>query len=188
MAEYGEENIRKGRKVVTAELAKEAEIIKAQRSAIIPTIGFSKLYEALQDQETIENIKKRGIVVIRNVFTKEQALAWKSTLDAYLAENKDRIGNMDPFHYAEMKCESSIGYPSSDPWNFRSYYSPVQNEVRSSPQSRQVQHSVNKLWHGYWSDEALPLPLIYANSLRHCRPGEIIDSILPHIDTGSLDR
>jgi hypothetical protein len=91
LAEYGEENIRKSWSIATAELAKEAEIFKSQGSAIIPTIEFSGLEDVSKNQETLQNIRKRGIVVIRNVFPQEQALAWQSALDKYLTENKGKL-------------------------------------------------------------------------------------------------
>lgn len=71
---------------------------------------------------------------------------------------------------------------------YRSYLSPVQNEVRAHPHSLKAQTFLNSLWHGYTPSTALPTPLTYADGLRFRRPGGFASTVKPHIDAGSLER
>ncbi|KAL4883569.1 hypothetical protein BJY04DRAFT_216392 [Aspergillus karnatakaensis] len=168
--EYGEENLRKGWLEVTAALAKEAEIISSRGSSIIPVVEIDQL-DGLP-QETIDEIKHRGAVVFRNVLSQEHTLELQAELDKYLRDNENDIA----------------ARPPPNPWLFESFYSPVQHKVRTNSNSIKAQRFLNNLWTGYSPDEALPEPIVYADSLRHRRPGGFSPTAQPHIDAGSLDR
>ncbi|KAL4779244.1 hypothetical protein BJX76DRAFT_361958 [Aspergillus varians] len=171
--QYGEANLRKSWLEVTAALAQEAETIASRGSSIIPVIDASLLNEL--PTETIEDIKHRGVVVIRNILSSEEAKSLQEQLDKYLRANVQDIAG-------------SMARPKENPWLFNSFFSPVQHKVRTLPRNLQAQRFLNSLWTGYDPDEALPDPLIYADALRHRRPGGFSATVQPHIDAGSLDR
>ncbi|KAL3481914.1 hypothetical protein BJX99DRAFT_269416 [Aspergillus californicus] len=168
--EYGKENLRKGWLEVTAALAREAEIISSKGSTIIPVVEVGQLDQL--PQETIDEIKHRGAVVVRNVLSRESAQELQAELDQYLRDNEDEIA----------------ARPQENPWLYESFFSPVQHKARTNTNSLKAQRFLNSLWTGYSPDEALPEPLVYADSLRHRRPGGFSSTVQPHIDAGSLDR
>ncbi|KAL4922115.1 hypothetical protein BDW62DRAFT_172959 [Aspergillus aurantiobrunneus] len=167
---YGEANLRKSWLKVTAALAQEAETISSTGPSIIPVVEASGLDQLPGD--AIQAIKHRGVVVICNVLPSEEARSLQEELDQYLRENEENIGTR----------------PKENPWLFDAFFSPVQHKVRTHPRSLQAQRFLDSLWTGYSPDNALPEPLIYADMLRHRRPGGFSSTVQPHIDPGSLDR
>ncbi|KAK7419194.1 hypothetical protein QQZ08_010962 [Neonectria magnoliae] len=170
LAQYGKDNIWKGWLQVTKLLAEENRRIVERGSSSWAEIDFGDIGRV--SEEKIGEIKRTGVVVIRNVFSEAQARQWLSSLGEYLEKNTPAIK----------------GFPEKDPWLYRSYFSPVQNEVRTHPRSLEAQEFLNRLWHGYSANTALPTPLTYADSLRFRRPGGFAATVRPHIDAGSLER
>ncbi|KAL5338366.1 hypothetical protein BJX70DRAFT_398698 [Aspergillus crustosus] len=168
--EYGEENLRRGWLEVTSALAQETEIISSKGSSIIPVVQIDQLDKL--SQETIDEIKHRGAVVFRNVLSRKHAQELRSDLDKYLRDNEDGIP----------------ARPEQNPWLFEYFFSPVQHKVRKNLNNLKAQRFLNSLWTGYAPDEASPEPLVYADCLRHRRPGGFSSTVQPHIDAGSLDR
>ena len=77
-------------KEVESYIAEEVSIIQTlvnEEKAVIPEISYEDIDEEDIDMETIDLIKKRGCVVIRNVFSKSLIDEWNEDLVKYITEN-----------------------------------------------------------------------------------------------------
>ncbi|EPE05565.1 hypothetical protein F503_02304 [Ophiostoma piceae UAMH 11346] len=197
IAQFGREHIRANWLQVTRLLVEENNRIAEARSRAWPEVEFADIAAGTVSKEQLKAIKHSGIIVIRNVLPKEQAKGLLTALEAYLEQNKGSIlceyDSQTSCQYVEDNL--MIAYPEENPWAYRTFFSPVQNTVRSHPNSLKAQHFLNNLWTGYTDSNtssvetsASPFPLSYADGLRHRRPGGFSATVRPHIDAGSLDR
>ena len=63
----------------------EIENFKNSKKSIIPEINFSEL--SSKSDEIISNIKKRGCVIIRDVFDDKIVCEWNKSLEEYIHKN-----------------------------------------------------------------------------------------------------
>ncbi|CAK7228843.1 hypothetical protein SCUCBS95973_007018 [Sporothrix curviconia] len=89
LSQYGVENVRKAWLEVTSALEKEVSEIKKLGSSAWPEVQFDDVQNGSISAEKHSEIRKRGIVVVRNVFPEEQARGWHAQLKEYLNENPD---------------------------------------------------------------------------------------------------
>ena len=89
LAQYGKDNIWKSWLQVTKLLKDENRRIVERGSSSWAEINFEDLGRA--SEEKIGEIKRGGVVVIRNVFSEEQARKWLSSLSEYLEKNTPDI-------------------------------------------------------------------------------------------------
>lgn len=81
------------------DLKRENEIIARERSKVVPEINCSDLeigIDGLRDE-----IRKRGVVVVRGVVPQDEARAYKTELEEYIRKNPSTRGRP---HYTETKC------------------------------------------------------------------------------------
>lgn len=71
----------------------EIEVIRSTGPNIIPQIEFEEICanNGKFPENKIEEIKKRGCVVIRNVISSELALQYKADVKDYIANNRNKI-------------------------------------------------------------------------------------------------
>ncbi|KAF8896652.1 DUF1479-domain-containing protein [Infundibulicybe gibba] len=142
-------------------------------SDYIPQIDFKDL--AHLDEDTIDKIKRRGTVVIRNVVDDSEALAWKTSLEDFIKANPD----VD-------------GIPENDKQFFQLYWTKSQVQARSHPNVLAVSVWLNQLYH-MKAEQAAPgvdlgTPLSYADRFRIRHPGTQWDVHPPHVDGGAIER
>jgi len=118
-------------------------------------------------------VKKRGVILVRDVVDDEQALRWKQAVREYVAANP------------QVK-----GFPADNKQVFELYWSKSQLAARSHPNVLTTQRVIMKtLFH---SDPtaavSLDHPISYADRLRIRLPGDAKFALGPHIDGGSLER
>ena len=65
----------------------EIEKLKIQNKKIIPEINYQNIKNKLINNEIVNLVKKRGCVVIRNVFEKEKVIKWNREIQQYIDEN-----------------------------------------------------------------------------------------------------
>ena len=140
----------------------------------IPQIKFQDLIESngeFNDPEILAKLKKSGVIIIRNVFAKEQAEQWHQQLIDYFEKNgldpKDKNTNM-----------------------YESYWSPSEVDARHHPNMIVLQKALMGLWTKKTGlDDCVDLtkPLTYNDRLRMRHPDK--KSNLPaHMDSGTLSR
>ncbi|EIN04020.1 DUF1479-domain-containing protein [Punctularia strigosozonata HHB-11173 SS5] len=156
-----------------AQLKESTAEIAREDSSIIPQVKFSDL-EKLSESE-IQNIKRRGSLVIKDVVDDADAAAWKTVLGEFAKANPD------------VK-----GVPADDPQFFMLYWTKPQVEARAHPNVLAASAWLNKLYHLKDGAEVegvdLETPLTYADRYRIRRPGIAWDVHPPHVDGGTIER
>ncbi|PWN53064.1 DUF1479-domain-containing protein [Violaceomyces palustris] len=136
--------------------------------------------------ENLEQIKDRGVVVVKGVVPQEQALRWKQEIREYVNRNP------------QVK-----GFPEDNPQVYELYWSKPQLEARGNHALLQTSRTFLSLFHapsqgagasssGRVSPPSLSVslsnPLTYADRLRIRLPGDSKFALGPHIDGGGVER
>jgi len=159
---------------------KEIETEKKAGKSPIPSIDFE---EVLNNPEAIDKewIKKKGCLIIKNVFPQEMAEAWNTEVEDYLERN-DYLGqkiNAEDNYFGSLK--------DSKPQVYGIYWSKPQIEARQHKNMFKVQCFLNGLWndHGQFSKDKI---LSYADRIRMREPQDTSFGLSPHLDSGSVER
>ena len=169
----------------------EEEILKIQalkknNSNIIPEINFHDLNN--QSETIVNEVKKRGCVVIRNVFENDQMIKMNSELESYIEDNN---------YYDDQRKKADIDQYFSDlksgkPQIFGLYWSKPQVNIRQSLELNKVKTWLNHLWeHKDHNNNLIFDPnneLVYADRVRRREPGDSTLGLSPHCDAGSVER
>ncbi|PZD67230.1 DUF1479 domain-containing protein [Pantoea ananatis] len=149
-----------------------------------PVISPDEIAQGLTP-ETRESIKRRGCVVVKQHFPREQALAWDASMLRYLDENQfdaQYRGPGDNF-FGSLEASRPEIYPI--------YWSQAQMEARQSPEMARVQSCLNRLWTfesggQQWFDP--DVNLIYPDRICRRPPGTTSKGLGAHTDSGALER
>ena len=169
----------------------EEEVLKIQalkknNSNIIPEINFHDLNN--QSEKIVNEVKKRGCVVIRNVFENDQMIKMNSELESYIEDNN---------YYDDQRKKANIDQYFSDlksgkPQIFGLYWSKPQVNIRQSLELNKVKTWLNHLWeHKDHNNNLIFDPnneLVYADRVRRREPGDSTLGLSPHCDAGSVER
>ncbi|KAG4277611.1 hypothetical protein FPRO04_07388 [Fusarium proliferatum] len=152
------------------ELKRENEIVAKKGPGVVPQIELKDLERS--SDALREEVKKRGVVVVRGVVPEGEARAYKAEVEEYVARNP-----------------STRAFPPHDPQVYELYWSPPQLKARSHPNFLTVQHNLMSLWHTTTPTSiSLSQPFSYADRLRIRQPGDASFALGPHIDGGSVER
>ena len=159
---------------------KEIETEKKAGRSPIPSIEFK---DVRNNPEAIDRewIKKKGCLIIKNVFPREMAEAWSTEVEDYLERN-DYLGqkiNAEDNYFGSLK--------DSKPQVYGIYWSKPQIEARQHRNMYKVQCFLNGLWndHGQFSSDKI---LSYADRIRMREPQDTSFGLSPHLDSGSVER
>ncbi|KAI0260969.1 hypothetical protein BC834DRAFT_925695 [Gloeopeniophorella convolvens] len=158
---------------VVEELRVATKEVAAKGTDIVPSVQFSDIENGLS-KDQIEEIRKRGVVLVRGGVPREEALGWKQSLKEYATLNRDRVK----------------GFPEGNVQVFEIYNSIAQTLARTHPALLQTQRALLGLWHASNPDAKLSLrtPISYYDRFRIRQPGDRSFVLGPHIDGGSLER
>jgi hypothetical protein len=158
---------------IIKELAKVTERVSEKGSQYIPQVNFSEL-SSLSD-ERVEEIRRIGSVVIKDVVDDAEARAWQESLKGFVKANPN-VG----------------GFPEGDKQFFELYWTKPQVQARSPPNLLAASSWLNNL---YRNPSGKPLegvdlstPLTYADRFRIRHPGVQWDAHPPHVDGGAIER
>ena len=164
---------------------REIEKLKNLSKSVIPEISYNEL--ELDNGRIIENIHKRGCVIIRDVFEDTRIKKLNNELEAYIEENG---------YYNDQKQKADLDKYFSDlksakPQIFGLYWSKTQIEIRHSEEMAKVQRWLNNLW--IYKNEEYKVfdpnkELSYADRIRRREPGDDTLGLSPHCDAGSVER
>ncbi|KAK9455941.1 hypothetical protein V1511DRAFT_499108 [Dipodascopsis uninucleata] len=164
-----------------SDLEKETKEIQRLGHNIVPTADFEKDIGVdpltnipyFKSAELVQEIKKRGTVVIRNVVPRDEARNYKYMAEEYVKANP-----------------SVVGFPKDNISVYELYWSKSQLRARSHPNMLKAQIALMSLWQsvGEASELACQIPLMYADRLRIRYPGDSQFALGPHIDGGSIER
>ena len=174
------------KKKITAEVEEVEKSIKENKK-IIPEIYYQQIVSNSINNNIVKLIKKRGCVIIRNVFDKKQVEFWNDELANYIEKNnyfedqKEKAG-LDKY-FSDLK--------SGKPQIFGLYWSKPQIEVRQSKNMALAKTWLNKLWINKFNGKTIFLPdkeLVYADRVRRREAGDSSLGLSPHCDAGSVER
>lgn len=178
------ENFLEIEKFITDEIINIEELNKNNKN-IIPEVKFNDLKLNLRD--LISEVKKKGCVVIRDVFDDDLITQMNMDLEQYIEENN---------YYEDQKKKADIDKYFSDlksgkPQIFGLYWSKPQVNIRQSIELDVVKKWLNQLWTYKQNNESIFDPnheLVYADRVRRREPGDSTLGLSPHCDAGSVER
>ncbi len=159
--------------------------LKKNKKNIIPEISFNNL--AKNNTKIVNEIHRRGCVIIRDVFKDSKMQNWNNQLEKYIEDNnyyedQKKKANIDQY-FSELK--------SGKPQIFGLYWSKPQIEIRQSKELDTVKKWLNKLWKYESNNQKIFDPdkeLVYADRIRRREPGDSTLGLSPHCDAGSVER
>ena len=163
----------------------EIESLVAKGLSPIPEINFKDLSSANDDFANL--VRKRGCVIVRNVFSEDRVNQWNENLMGYVRDNdyfdkQAEKAGMDKYFSA---------LASGKPQIFGLYWSRPQMEARTSQEMADLRSWLNRLWK--WESENgvefnPDQECLYADRLRQREPGDDTLGLSPHVDGGSVER
>lgn len=174
---------------VEDEMRREADGIAAARERggpVIPELAYRQIRDGTVPESLKAEIRRRGAVVVRQVYSREQASAWNEAIGEYLARNR----------YAERPADPSLDkyfstLKSGRPQIFGIYWSKPQMEARQGVELAETRAFLNRLWRYESEGEVHFDPdreCTYADRLRRREPGDKTLGLSPHMDAGSVER
>ncbi|QHM76472.1 hypothetical protein C7M52_02448 [Mixta theicola] len=170
-------------KIETELAAARAE--ESKNGTAWPIVQQQDLAAGKITDEQIAWIKRRGCLVVRQTFDREQALEMDRSMLNYLDDNQfDEIyrGPGDNF-FGSLTASRPEIYPI--------YWSKAQMEARQSNEIASVQSFLNRLWKfqhdgGEWFNP--DVNIIYPDRIRRRLPGATSKGLGAHTDSGALER
>tara|TARA_B110001454_G_C12695578_1_gene424224 strand:- start:21 stop:1250 length:1230 start_codon:yes stop_codon:yes gene_type:complete len=186
----GLQDVKKSFETVSSNIKREVEHIQnmqAKEIPVIPEIDYKSILNGSVSNSQIADIKRRGSLIIRDVFDEQQAKDWNDEVVEYILRNDyytksiEREG-MDQY-FSQLK--------SGAPQIFGIYWSKPQMIARQSNSMANTKKFLNSLW-----DVSCPSGIefdpnhdyVYADRIRRREPGDITLGLSPHIDGGSFER
>jgi hypothetical protein len=166
-----------------AERVAEIEGAKRRGETVWPEIDYADIAAGTVPAEARELLHRRGCVVVRGTFERDQALAWDQGIVDYVERNgffEDYSGPADDF----------FGSVGSKPEIYPVYWSAAQMEARQSDRMAGVQSFLNRQW-TYESDGVQwfdpDRDSLYPDRIRRRPPGASSAGLGAHVDVGTLD-
>ncbi|KIF60333.1 DUF1479 domain-containing protein [Pseudomonas fluorescens] len=158
---------------------------KAATGSAWPVLEYEAVASGDVSPEQIALIKRRGCVVVRGHFPREQVIAWDKGLLDYLDANhfdETYRGPVDNF-FGNLEA--------SRPEIFPIYWSESQMELRQHERMATTQSFLNRLWKTQsqgqtWFDP--DVNALYPDRVRRRPPGTHSKGLGPHTDSGALER
>ncbi|EKE45499.1 hypothetical protein OCGS_0589 [Oceaniovalibus guishaninsula JLT2003] len=153
----------------------------------IPEIAYADIHSGSLTGDDIQAILRKGCVIVRGVFTRDQANAWNDEIGAYIDRNdymtkaREKAG-IDKYF---SQLENAV------PQIFGLYWSRPQVMARQAESLAETRRFLNRLWRidGPAGTEFDPdLDLTYADRTRRRAPGDTTLGLSPHMDAGSYER
>src|SRR5690242_18665720 len=133
--------------VIEARVRARVEEIAAARSrgeTIWPVIDYADIAAGTVPADELAKLGRRGCLVVRGHFPREQALAWDAGIVDYVESNRF-------FENYRGPGDDFFGSVGSRPEIYPVYWSPAQMQARQSDRMAAVQGLLNRLWR-YESD------------------------------------
>jgi hypothetical protein len=167
-----------------AERVGEIEEAKRRGEPVWPVIDYADVAAGTVTAEAVQQLRRRGCVVIRGHFEREQALGWDRDVVGYTERNgffESYRGPGDDF----------FGTVGSRPEIYPVYWSNAQMEARQSDRMARVQSFLNHRWTfesadgTRWFDPNRDS--LYPDRIRRRPPGASSGGLGAHLDTGALE-
>jgi hypothetical protein len=166
-----------------AERVEEIEAAKRRGETVWPVIDYADIAGGTVPDEARDQLRRRGCVVVRGHFEREQALAWDKDIVDYVEGNRF-------FENYRGPGDDFFGSVGSKPEIYPVYWSRAQMEARQSDRMANVQSFLNHQW-TYESDGVQwfdpDRDSLYPDRIRRRPPGASSGGLGSHIDVGTLD-
>lgn len=159
----------------------------AQTANAVPEISYAAIKDNKVSKQASDSVRKHGCVIVRNVFSRQQAEDWNAELGDYLDTNnyldhaKEKVG-LDTY-FGDLK--------DARPQIYGVYWSRPQVLARQAESMASTKRFLNRLW-----DTSAPAgpefdpdhDFAYADRTRRRAPGDTTLGLSPHMDAGSYER
>ena len=155
----------------------------AQGKNVWQVVDYADIAAGTVPADVISLLRRRGCLIVRGHFERQQALDWDESIEGYVGRNRffeNYRGAGDDF-FASVESKPEI-YPI--------YWSSAQMEARQSDRMARVQRFLNGLWTNrsngvQWFDATRDS--MYPDRIRRRPPGTTSAGLRPHMDAGTLD-
>ena len=169
-------------------LAGEVAAVRAEGAAAIPQIDYREILAGTVSAGQQDRIRRRGCVVIRGVYDRDQAASWNEAIGRYIEENdyltraREKMG-LDQYFSA---------LASGRPQIYGLYWSQPQMAARQHENMDRTRRFLNRLWNATRADGTPEFDpdrqCNYADRLRRREPGDTSLGLSAHCDGGSIER
>jgi hypothetical protein len=169
-------------------LADEVAAVQSEGADAVPQLAYRDVANGAVSEAERLRIRRRGCVIIRNVFDAPQAVEWNAAIGRYIDDNdyyrkaRDKAG-LDQYFSALV---------SGRPQIFGLYWSLPQIEARQHEHMDVTRRWLNRLWDYARPDGADEFDpdrqCNYADRVRRREPGDKSLGLSAHCDGGSIER
>jgi Protein of unknown function (DUF1479) len=172
--------------IVERQIKAEVAQIAAARDrgeAIWPVIDYADIEAGTVTTEAAELLHRRGCLVVRGHFEREQALSWDASIVRYVEDNEF-------FENYRGPADDFFGSVGSKPEIYPIYWSQAQMQARQDDRMARVQGFLNRQWKHesegvQWFDP--DRDSLYPDRIRRRPPGADSGGLGTHLDPGNLD-
>jgi hypothetical protein len=148
-----------------------------------PVIDYADIATGDVSARALAQLRKRGCLVVRGHFERDQALAWDQGIVDYVEGNRF-------FETYRGPGDDFFGSVGSRPEIYPVYWSSAQMQARQSERMARVQAFLNRLWKhesqgANWFDP--DRDSLYPDRIRRRPPGTDSAGLGTHLDPGTLD-
>ena len=164
----------------------EIQEARAGGRSPVPSIDLGDVSRGGVSEAALRDVRRRGVVIVRRVFPRDEATAWNEAIGEYLAHNR----------YQERPADPSLDpyfstLHSGRPQIFGIYWSKPQVEARQHPALAVTRAFLNSIWTHASGGRVHFRPdreCTYADRIRRREPGDRSLGLSPHMDAGSVER
>jgi hypothetical protein len=172
--------------VVEERIRAEVERIKAEKArgeTVWPVVDYADIARGTVSAEALDKLRRRGCLVVRGHFERDQALGWDGDIVDYVESNRF-------FESYRGPGDDFFGSVGSKPEIYPIYWSPAQMQARQSERTANVQAFLNSQWRHesdgvQWFDP--DRDSLYPDRIRRRPPGADSGGLGTHLDPGTLD-
>jgi hypothetical protein len=165
--------------------AEASEIVAARDRGeeVWPVIDYADIAAGTVPPDALARLRRRGCLVVRGHFDRDQALRWDQGIVDYVEGNQF-------FENYRGPGDDFFGSVGSRPEIYPVYWSQAQMQARQSNRMARVQGFLNGLWKhesegARWFDPHRDS--LYPDRIRRRPPGTDSAGLGPHLDPGTLD-
>jgi hypothetical protein len=157
--------------------------VKQRGDTVWPVIDYTDIAAGTVSAEDLAKLRRRGCLVVRGHFPREQALAWDADIVDYVESNRF-------FENYRGPGDDFFGSVGSKPEIYPIYWSPAQMQARQGDRMARVQAFLNTQWTNesegvQWFDPERDS--LYPDRIRRRPPGATSSGLGTHLDPGTLD-
>jgi len=172
--------------VIEARVAERVAEIAAEKErgeTIWPMIDYADIEAGTVPAKALAKLHRRGCLIVRGHFPREQAVAWDRDIVDYVESNRF-------FENYRGPGDDFFGSVGSKPEIYPVYWSPAQMQARQSDRMARVHAFLNAQWRSesdgvQWFDP--DRDSLYPDRIRRRPPGADSGGLGTHLDPGTLD-